>query len=80
MKVYELFEEHEHEFMYPEEMKIILDYLKAHGEIKVKPSTIESLYCEFSDEADASWLGVMSKESQEIWLPRFAEWLAKVHI
>ena len=37
-------------FTYPDEMRRILDYLNEHGKILTNPSTIESLYYDFSDE------------------------------
>lgn len=41
MKIYERNESID--FIYPDEMKRILDYLNKHGKILVKPSIIESL-------------------------------------
>ena len=48
MKVYDLWKKDN--FDYPEEMQKILDYLKAHGDLKVSASTAERLYREFSSE------------------------------
>ena len=61
-------------FTYPEDMKLILDYLNSHGKILVKESVIESLYYEFSDrEYDAGWMGV-----NEQMLEEFEEWLVDI--
>jgi len=74
MKVYERNEYSN--FTYPDEMKRILDYLNWHGKILVKPSTIESLYYDFSDERYcASWLCVNEDSLRE-----FEEWLTEKDI
>ena len=74
MKVYERNESID--FVYPDEMTEILDYLNKHGKILVKPSTIESLYFRFSDEKySASWMIV-----DEELLKEFEEWLTEVDI
>ena len=74
MKVYERNESID--FVYPDEMTEILNYLNKHGKILVKPSTIESLYFRFSDEQySASWMGV-----NEELLKEFEEWLTEVNI
>lgn len=74
MKVYERNESID--FVYPDEMTEILDYLNKHGKILVKPSTIESLYFRFSDEQySASWMIV-----DEELLKEFEEWLTEVDI
>lgn len=74
MKVYEKNESVD--FVYPDEMIEILDYLNKHGTILVKPSTIESLYFRFSDEQySASWMIV-----DEDLLKEFEEWLTEVNI
>ena len=63
-------------FVYPDEMINILDYLNKHGKILVKPSIIESLYFCFSDEQyEASWMIVDEKLLKE-----FKEWLTEVDI
>ena len=69
MKVYDLWKKDNSD--YPEEMQIILDYLKAHGDLKVSASTVEHLYREFSDTYCAGWLTVKNGE----FLAEFAEWL-----
>lgn len=68
MKVYDLWKKDN--FDYPEEMQKILDYLKAHGDLKVSASTVERLYREFSSEYSAGWL-----IANDEYLTEFAEWL-----
>ena len=48
MRVYE--RKIDFDFDYPNDMKMILDYLNEHGEILVGELGIESLYYEFSNE------------------------------
>ena len=72
MKVYKRNESDD--FVYPDEMSEILDYLNKHGKILVKPSIIESLYFRFSDERYcASWMSVNEHilEDFEKWLKEF---------
>ena len=67
MKVYK----RKYEFTYPEDMKMILDYLNIYGEILVEEATIEKLYCQFSEEMySAVWVCVSGKILDE-----FEEWL-----
>lgn len=74
MKVYKRNESAD--FTYPDEMIKILDYLNEHGKILAKPSTIESLYYNFSDERYcASWMCV-----DEHILEDFEKWLTEVDI
>lgn len=74
MKVYERNEYAN--FAYPDDMKRILDYLNIHGKILVKPSIVESLYYDFSDERYcASRLYV-----DEQILEEFEEWLTEKDI
>ena len=74
MKVYERNENNN--FVYPEEMKLILDYLNSHGKILVKESTIEDLYFEFSDDMYcASWMGVNEQRLEE-----FEDWLNELEL
>ena len=69
MRVYE--RKIEWDFDYPEDMKLILDYLNEHGEILVGEFFIESLYRDFSDEKYcASWMGVNDQMLEE-----FEDWL-----
>ena len=73
MKVYE---RNEPNFAFPEDMKLILDYLNAHGKILVKDSTIEDLYYDFSDEKYcAGWMCV-----DEYILAEFEEWLNELEL
>lgn len=61
----------EYPYEYPEDMKLILDYLNAHGKILVTNRIIEILYREFSyDMYCAGWMSV-----DEDILEEFAEWL-----
>lgn len=74
MKVYKRNESFD--FVYPDEMTEILDYLNKHGKILVKPSIIESLYFRFSGERYYSdWIN-----ANEYTLEDFEEWLTKVDI
>lgn len=73
MKVYK---RNETNFAFPEDMRLILDYLNAHGKILVKESTIEDLYYDFSYEKYyAGWMCV----SDEI-LAEFEEWLNELEL
>lgn len=59
------------DFDYPDDMKMILDYLNERGEILVGELGIQSLYYEFSNEKyEASWLKV-----NEQFLEEFEDWL-----
>lgn len=59
------------DFDYPEDMKLILDYLNEHGEILVSELAIENLYCKFSEEVYcAGWMKVREQTLQE-----FEDWL-----
>ena len=69
MRVYE--RKIDFDFDYPNDMKMILDYLNEHGEILVGELGIESLYYEFSKEKyEAGWLKV-----NEQFLEEFEDWL-----
>lgn len=69
MRVYKKYLEFD--YAYPEDMKLIIDYLKKNGEILVSMSTIENLYYDFSSEKYcASWMSV-----NEQMLEEFADWL-----
>ena len=73
MKVYE---RNENNFTFSEDMKLILDYLNAHGKVLVKASTIEDLYYDFSDEKYcAGWMCV-----DEQILAEFEEWLNELEL
>ena len=61
---------------YPEEMEKILEYLNAHGELRVSGKTVERLYREFSDEIYcAGWICVNAYRLEE-----FADWLEKIDL
>ena len=69
MRVYE--RKYKFDFDYPEDMKLILDYLNEHGEILVGELAIEDLYRDFSDEKYCtSWMGVNEQR-----LAEFEDWL-----
>ena len=69
MRVYE--RKIEFDFDYPEDMKLILDYLNERGEILVGEYGIEILYREFSRENYfAGWMRV-----DEQMLEEFEDWL-----
>lgn len=69
MRVYE--RKVDFNFDYPDDMKLILDYLNEHGEILVGELVIESLYRDFSYEKYyASWIGVNERTLEE-----FEDWL-----
>ena len=69
MRVYE--RKIDFDFDYPNDMKMILDYLNERGEILVGELGIESLYYEFSNEKyEAGWLKV-----NEQFLEEFEDWL-----
>lgn len=64
-------------YLFPEEMKIILKYLKNHGEVKVTGKEIEDLWMDFSDERySAFWMGITGSNGKQ-FLAEFAEWLDK---
>ena len=72
MKVYERFENVA--FEYPEDMNVILKYLKSRGKIFVRYSTIEELYRVFSeDKYCAGWMTVDGDilEEFEAWLREY---------
>ena len=69
MRVYE--RKIDFDFDYPNDMKMILDYLNEHGEILVGELRIENLYYEFSNKKyEAGWLKV-----DEQMLEEFEDWL-----
>lgn len=62
------------DYEYPEDMKLILDYLNEHGEILTGELVIEDLYREFSDEVYcAGWMEVDERRLEEFedWLERY---------
>lgn len=63
-------------FKYPEDMKKILEYLQAFGQLNIQPATVEDYYFEFSEEKySAGWIGV-----NLLTLEEFAEWLSEQEI
>lgn len=71
MKVYERYD-----FMFPEDMKLIIDYLNARGEIRVKYSTLEELYEDFCSETlSAQWIPACDGSLRE-----FEEWLNNIDL
>lgn len=69
MRVYE--RKIDFDFDYPDDMKMILNYLNERGEILVGELRIESLYYEFSNKKyEAGWLKV-----DEQMLEEFEDWL-----
>ena len=69
MRVYD--RKYKFEFDYPEDMRLILDYLNEHGDILVGELTIERLYRDFSfEKCYADWMCV-----NEQMLEEFENWL-----
>lgn len=68
MRVYVKYESSN--FLYPEDMKKILTYLRDYGELCVPGIEVECLYSEFSGTRSAGWL-IPADET----LAEFAEWL-----
>lgn len=62
---------HEEKFMFPDDMKRIIDYLSQNGDVFVADKVIEKMYKQFSAEVYcAGWMELtdeMLKEF-EIWL------------
>ena len=68
-------------FKYPEEMEIILKYLRANGVINISSSEIERYYEEFSDERYcAGWMSIDSQWGKVKGLKEFAEYLSEIDI
>lgn len=64
----------EYHFQYPEDMKVIMDYLNSIGEVHVDPDVIEDLYGDFSDQKYAAgWMQI-----DNTLLEEFADWLEDV--
>lgn len=55
---------------YPNELEIIMGYLKKYGDVKGTRKEIEKAYFEFSNEHFAHWLAVSDNT-----LAEFEEWL-----
>lgn len=72
MRVYE--RKIKFDYDYPEDMKLILDYLNEHGDILVGELVIESLYRNFSNEKYcAGWMSVKEQTLEEFegWLQNY---------
>ena len=59
------------EFSHPEDMRKILTYLRAHGELQISGAAVERLYYEFSASRSAGWLFATDETIRE-----FADWLS----
>ena len=71
----------EENFRYPEDMEIILDYLKSHGQLNIKPKTVERYYENFSDEKYcAGWMCIDGEWGRGQGLKEFAEYLSEIEI
>lgn len=57
-------------YAYPNELEIIMGYLKKHGDVKGTRKEIEQAYFEFSAEHFAHWLLISDST-----LAEFEEWL-----
>jgi len=67
MKIYEKYEH----FEFPDDMKKIMDYLRAHGTVYVSAGVIEDFYRRYSeDEFCAQWMNVDGNI-----LEHFSDWL-----
>lgn len=73
MKVYIPYKEEK--LYHPEDTHKIVDYLRAHGELKIRAKTVEDYWYDFSDTRCAGWLGV-----DEETLESFAEYLSEIDI
>lgn len=63
------------QFMHPEDMKTILDFLWSIGTVLVSDKTIENLYYEYSNSVCCTWRTVDEESLEE-----FAEWLGEYEI
>lgn len=63
-------------FIYPDDMKMIIDYLESKGKLNVPYSYLEVLYGQFSDECFCA--GWMIPDAE--LLNRFAKWLSEQDI
>ena len=62
-----------------EQMSIILEYLRTHGELKIHEGTVEEFYCRFSDEIySAGWMTIIGIDDS--LLEEFAEYLNKIDL
>ena len=72
---------YEEDFRYPEDMEIILDYLKAHGQLNIKPKMVERYYEDFSEEKYAAgWLGINDPYEDKHLLRQFSIYLSEIDI
>lgn len=77
MKVYDMYDEYDYD--YPDQMKIILSYLRGRGELHVSGKTVERLYREFSDSRySAGWMSIDGEDDE--LLGSFAYWLADIEL
>lgn len=63
------------DFLYPDQMEKILDYLKSHGTLQVSAEQVEGYYIMFSEEHCAGWLIV-----NDMCLTEFADFLADIDV
>lgn len=63
------------DFLYPDQMEKILDYLKLHGTLQVSAEQVEGYYMMFSEERCASWLSV-----SDMLLAEFADYLSEINV
>lgn len=64
------------DYIYPDEMEKILNYLNANGKLLISGHVVESHYEDYSDEVwCAQWMSI----NDEI-LEDFAEWLSKKEV
>ena len=76
MKAYVKEKKEPPEFLHPKDMKAILEYLEAHGNIQVSAEQVEGYYMMFSDARyRAPWIGVGVTQ-----LAEFADYLSQVEV
>ena len=63
------------DFIHPEDMRRIMEYLEQHGKLHVSAKTVERLYYDFSDTCAANWLNVRDEN-----LEAFADWLEDIDL
>lgn len=77
MRVY--IKHHDEHYDYPEQMTILLTYLKAHGELRISGKTVEEYYYAFSTiRYSAGWMSIRDIDSPI--LEEFADYLADLDI
>lgn len=62
-------------FLYPDQMKRILEYLDIHGTLQISAEQVEGYYMMFSDRYDATWLTVNDR-----YLEWFADYLSQIDV